>query len=158
MKKYRFKFSTVYIVLFIVGFILSVLAVALNIVRLVKEIKSGMAITFYGYFTYGLIYILAVAFIVLVSAALISSYYKIGEDAVILKWGFISNKIKFSEILKITCIPDKKRLELSLKDDTFFAIVIKSSWFDEFVTELKTKLPKVPYIETSLESSEDKNA
>ena len=55
-------------------------------------------------------------------------------------------------------MPDKKRLELSLKDDTFFAIVIKDVWFDDFVTELKEKLPKIPYIEASSNSGEDKNA
>ena len=155
MKKYKFKFSTVYIILFIAGMCLSVLAVTLNVIRLVKELKSDIAITFYGYFAYGMIFVLAAAFIVLATAALISSYYRIGDDAVILRWGFISNKIKFTEILKITCVPDKKRLELSLKDDTFFAIVIKDVWFDEFVTELKEKLPKIPYIEASSEDGED---
>ena len=146
MKKYKFKFSTVYIILFIAGMCLSVLAVTLNVIRLVKELKSDIAITFYGYFAYGMIFVLAAAFIALATAALISSYYRIGDDAVILRWGFISNKIKFAEILKITCVPDKKRLELSLKDDTFFAIVIKDVWFDDFVTELKEKHPHIKRI------------
>ena len=158
MKKYKFKFSTVYIILFIAGMFLSVLAATLNVIRLIKELKSDIAISFYGYFAYGMIFVLAAAFIVLATAALVSSYYRIGDDAVILRWGFISNKIKFTEILKITCVPDKKSLELSLKDDTFFAIVIKDVWFDDFVTELKEKLPKIPYIEASSNSGEDKNA
>ena len=98
MKKYKFKFSTVYIILFIAGMCLSVLAVTLNVIRLVKELKSDIAITFYGYFAYGMIFVLAAAFIALATAALISSYYRIGDDAVILRWGFISNKIKFTEI------------------------------------------------------------
>lgn len=158
MKKYKFKFSPVYIILFVAGMLLSALAVTLNVIRLVRELKSDIAISFYGYFAYAMIFILAAAFVVLATAALISSYYKVGSDAVILRWGFISNKIKFSDILKINCVPDKKRLELSLKDDTYFAIVIKDVWFDDFVTELKEKLPKIPYIEASSEEGTDKNA
>ena len=146
-KKYKFKFPPLWIIIAVVGLAVAIACVVLNVIRFLGFIDRNEDPGIYGYMSLILAIIICIGFIVLIIAAAISSYYEITNKQVILRWGLIKNVIDMSEVSEIKFVTGSKKLELVFKDESYFLIVINPDWIEDFITELKEKFPKIPYIQ-----------
>ncbi len=153
MKKYKYKFSNLIIVVLILGCVLAVGALTLNAYRFISNVKQNNELLLYDYLSLILVIALSVAFIVCAIWALLNSHYQITDKAVILKWGLIKTTILASDIVEIKLITTKNRLELIFKDESYFIVVIQNNSFNDFVDELRSKFPKIAFVQISEEEA-----
>jgi hypothetical protein len=155
-KKYKFKFSKIITLVAILGVILAVACIALNVSKIIKNINANVDAGIYNNLSVGIAILLSAFLIVIIISAFISSYYKITEKEVILKWGFIKNVIKVDDVKEIKLLTDSKKLQLVFEDESFFVIVVNDEWKQEFVDEFKQKFPKILYIQETEPPKQDK--
>jgi len=148
MKSYKYKFSTFAIILMIVGLLLSIGCIVLNLVRYISRIDEG-TISTYDWISLAIILIISIVFIVIVTSMLISTKYTITDKEIVLSYGIIKNPIKISEIKEIKLHVKNKRLELIFDDESYFNIIIKEEWFEDFVNELKLKSSNIIFSQES---------
>ncbi len=150
-KNYKYKFSKTFYIVAIVGSVLALGCILINAVRFSVLLNKGYALGFYEYVSLILAVVLSVTFIVFIVSALINSYYKITDKSVVLKWGIIKNTIDILDVKDIKFITGKNKLELTFEDDSYFIIVVDDAWKQSFIDELKSKFPKIPYIQETEE-------
>lgn len=150
MKKFKYTFSKLIIALFIVGMVIAAASIALNIVRLSKNIQGGFEVSGYDWFILILVIALSLFFIAVATSCMISSYYVVENKSIVLRWGFIKNKIDLNEVKEMKYYPEKDRLELVFSDDSFFIVSTRKEWVNEFVDLVKTEIPKIPFIQDSV--------
>lgn len=155
-KKYKFTFSKKIIIIALIGIVLAIACITLNVSKIIKNIQDNVNIGLYNNLSIAIAIILSLFLIVIVISAFISSYYKITDRAVVLRWGVISNTIKIEEIKEIKLLTDSKKLELVFEDESFFVIVVNDEWKQEFIDEFKQKHPKILYIQETEPPKEDK--
>lgn len=153
MKNYKHKFSTITIILLILGVVIAVACTALNAVRFYNLVKNNMALTFYDYASLIIAVVLSIAFIVIAICALLNSYYKITDKGVTLNFGFIKTKIDASEVKEVKLEVIKNRLELTFNDESYFIILINEKDYESFIDEFRSKFTKIPYIQISEKSN-----
>ena len=153
MKKYKFKFNNLTLILMLVGILVAIGCIIVNTLRLINKINGEYALTIYEYLSFPLIFLLAVGFIVIVVFAFFNSYYKIDNDKVILKFGIIKNVIDLKDVTEIKLLTKKNKLELIFKDESYFVIATNPDWFESFVDEIKQKQPKIAFVQISEEEN-----
>ena len=147
MKKYKFKFNTLTLILMLVGILVAIGCIVVNAIRLFKKLNGDYALTIYEYISFPLIGLLAVGFIVIIVFAFFNSYYKIDSDKVILKFGIIKNVIDLNDVTEVRLLTQKNKLELIFTDESYFVISTNSEWFESFVDEIKEKRPKIAFVQ-----------
>ncbi len=152
MKKYKFKFNTLTLILMLVGILVAIGCVVVNVLRLVSKINGDYQLTVYEYISFPLIFLLAVGFIVIIVLAFLNSYYKITDKSVVLKFGVIKNTIDLNEVTEVRLLTQKSKLELIFKDESYFVIVTNTEWFESFVDEIKQKQPKITFVQITEET------
>lgn len=153
MKKYKFKFNKLTLILMVVGILVAVACVVLNVYRLINKINGDYELTIYEYISFPLIGLLAIGFIVIVVLAFFNSYYKIADETVTLNFGIIKNVIDLKEVTEIRLLTKKSKLELIFKDESYFVIATNPDWFESFVDEIKQKQPKIAFVQISNEEN-----
>jgi hypothetical protein len=156
MKKYKYKFTPLVIVLLIALLVIAVCCIGLNVYRLVDNILKNNEINFYSWISYAVIILLSIIAIVLVISIFVKSYYEITEKAVILRWGLIKNEIDLKTVKQIKLSAVNHKLELIFEDESFFVILTNELWFEEFVDEIKQKRPQIVFVQDSVNT--DKKA
>jgi hypothetical protein len=151
MKKYKFKFNNLTLILMLVGILIAIGCIIVNALRLISKINGDYTLTIYEYISFPLIFLLAIGFIVIIVFAFFNSYYKIDEDKVVLKFGIIKNIIDLKEVTEIKLLTKKNKLELIFKDESYFVIATNPDWFESFVDEIKQKQPKIAFVQISEE-------
>lgn len=157
-KKYKFKFSKIITLLGVLGVILAIVCISLNVIKFVKNVKANVDAGIYDNASTIIAVLLSLLLIVILISAFISSYYKITDKAVILKWGFIKNTINIDEVKEIKFLTDSKKLQLVFEDESFFVIVVNDEWKQEFIDEFKQKFPKILYIQETEPPKQDKKS
>ena len=155
-KKYKFKFPTLWIIIAAVGSMLAIACAVLNVIRFIGFFERNEGPGTYGYMSVIFASLICLAFIVMVIWAAISSYYEITDNQVILRWGVIKNVIDLNEVKEIKYLTVSKKLELIFKDESYFLIIINDVWIEDFITELKEKFPKIPFIQETETPTENK--
>ena len=153
MKKYKFKFSSLILILMLVGILVAIACIFANVYRLVVKINGNYEFTFYEYISFPLIALLSIGFIVIVVMAFFNSYYTITDDSVVLKFGILKNVIDLKQVTEIRLLTKKSKLELIFKDESFFVVATNSDWFESFVDEIKQKQPKIAFVQISEEEN-----
>lgn len=156
MKKYKYKFTPLVIVLLIALLVIAVCCIGLNVYRLVDNILKNNEINFYSWISYAVIILLSIIAIVLVISIFAKSYYEITKKAVILRWGLIKNEIDLKTVKQIKLSAVNHKLELIFEDESFFVILTNELWFEEFVDEIKQKRPQIVFVQDSVNT--DKKA
>ncbi len=156
MKKYKYKFTPLVIVLLIALLVIAVCCIGLNVYRLVDNILKNNEINFYSWISYAVIILLSIIAIVLVISIFVKSYYEITEKAVILRWGLIKNEIDLKMVKQIKLSAVNHKLELIFEDESFFVILTNELWFEDFVDEIKQKRPQIVFVQDSVNT--DKKA
>ncbi len=151
LNSYKYKFSKWFYVIAVAGYLVSVGCIVLNVIRFLANFSKNIDIGLTGYMSLGFAVVLSIAFIVLVTCALIKSEYKIYEDKIMLKWGIIKNPVNLNEVNQIRLNTKTQKLELVFEDESYFTIVIDSGKYQNFVDDLKAVKPKLEYNQTSEE-------
>ncbi len=149
MKKYKFRFNNLTLILMVVGILVALACIVANVYRLTVKISGSYEFTLYEYISFPLIGLLSIGFIVIVVLAFFNSYYKIDEEKVILRFGIIKNVIDLKEVTEIRLLTSKSKLELIFKDESYFVIATNPDWFESFVDEIKEKRPKIAFVQIS---------
>ncbi len=153
MKKYKYKFSNLIIIVLIVGCVLALVSAGLNVYRFISNVKLNNELAIYDYMSLILVVALSIGFIICAIFALFNSYYVITDKAVILKWGVIRTTMLISDISQVKLTTFKNRLELVFKDESYFIIVTQSGNFNEFIDELCSKSSQITFVQVSEEEA-----
>lgn len=154
MKKYKFKFNALTLILMVVGILIAIGCLVVNVLRLINKINGNYGFTIYEYISFPLIGLLAIGFIVIIICAYFNSYYKITDETVVLRFGIIKNVIELKEIREVRLLTKKSKLELIFKDESYFVIATNPDWFESFVDEIKVKKPNISYVQISEETKD----
>ena len=149
MKKYKYTFPPLALVIMLIGAVIAVLCVGLIIVRFSLYIKENLEITIYNYMSLILAIVLSIGYIVVAVLAYFNSYYLVDKTNVILKWGVIKNVIDLNEVKEIKLLVENKKLELVFNDDSYFVIATQEKWFNSFVDDIKNAKPNIVYVQVS---------
>lgn len=145
MKKYKYNFPLLVKILLLVGGLVAIACGTLNVIRYLKNASQNVQLSAMDWASLSFAIILPIAYFVLAVPAYFNSYYTVTEKEIILRWGLVKNIVSLDEVTEIKFIVNKKRLELTFKDETYFLIAINSEWFEDFIDEIKQKRPQIPY-------------
>ena len=146
-KKFKYNFTTLFYIIAAVGAGIAVLCAVFSVINFVKLLSDNIAPSIYQYGSLVLAVGLPVAYIVLVSAALLNSYYYVTEKDLVLKWGLISQTLSLSDAVEIKLTTNTNKLELVFEDESWFNIVISDNLKEAFVNDLKSKHEKIVFIQ-----------
>ncbi len=153
MKKYKYTFPSSALVFMILGSIASILCFVLNVIRFSNLLSSNVEITLYNYISIILAVALSLGFLVIAISAYFNSYYEIKDNKVILRWGVVKNTLDLNDVKEIKLLTNTIKLELVFKDDSYFVIATKPSWYESFIDEIKTSNPSILFTqETKIEN------
>ncbi|MBO7214024.1 MAG: hypothetical protein J6V66_00855 [Clostridia bacterium] len=147
MNKFKYNFSKLFYIIAGVGSLVAVACIILNAIRYSSNIQKGIELNLYNHLSLIFTIILALAFIVVVITAALSSKYTVYQDKVVLNWGIIKNTIKLSEVKSIKLVTDTQKLEFIFDDESYFVIVIKKEEYEKFVDSVKAVNNKITYVQ-----------
>lgn len=147
MKKYRYKYTPLTIILFFVITAISVVTIILNFIKMANTSLKDK------YPSYILAILLALAIILFAVSALFNAYYYIKNGKIMLKISFVNSGILINSISEAVCFTYSKRLSVYFENGQFSNIVISPERFDDFIDELKenSKNLKVTVYDDSLD-------
>ncbi|MBQ7407788.1 MAG: hypothetical protein IJW13_00725 [Clostridia bacterium] len=142
MKKFSYKFTNTIKILFVIGLIVALLCIVVNAKRFYELLHFEEAIP-YNFISAALPILIGVLAFVFIIPAITSSCYIIDGDTLISKWGLVKSKTSAFDIERVTHFRKTDKLVVSLKDQTYFVICIKSEEYDSFVDCLKQANKKI---------------
>ncbi len=131
MKKYRYKYTPLTIVLIFVITAISIVTIILNVIKMVNTSLKDK------YPSYILAILFAFAVILFAVSALFNAYYYIKNGKIMLKISFVNSGILISTISEVVCFTYSKRLSVYFENGQFSNVVISPERFDDFMEELK---------------------
>lgn len=140
VKKFRYRFSVLSLVLFGIGFALALFMIIFNLYK----ISSGKLMSD-GITNRSISILIALVFIGVAISVLSCSFYTINKTEIKTRLGFIVTGIKLNEIKEIVHFTSLNKLSIFYKDDEYSNVVISPKHFDEFATELRKFAPNIVY-------------
>ena len=122
MRKFKFKFSAVFYVLFGIIYALALTALIWNGIRLFTAVAGEIELNVYNAISLGLSILLPILFIILITAAIISSAYNISGEKLTVNFGFLKDSFKISDIESIIKNVRYSTLYISFKDGSGYKI------------------------------------
>lgn len=141
MKKFRFNFSTIIWVLLSVVVLLFIAGAVFNVLSIVEFVRVGSK----KVITYCAILVICMLGVIFTASILAFSFYKIKGDKIYTCLGLLITKIKIEDVVLITHFKKSDKLVVYLKDNTYFVVLIKNTYFDPFVMALREANPKILY-------------
>jgi hypothetical protein len=141
MKKFRFKYSlTVWLLLALVV-ALSLGGLAWNVFNIIQYVWAGaFKITIYA-----LIVAITAFLAIFASSVMIFGFYVVKNGQLYTQFGFISSKVKISDIVQITHFKKSDKLVAYFTDQKYTVIVIAPQDYDEFIKTLREINPQITY-------------
>ena len=145
--KYKLRIAPWLYALTAVLYVAAGACLVLNVIRLVGYISSADAVTVYAYISAALCIIIPVLFVLIVTAIIAVSYYKIENGKLFVRYGFLKEYYALSEMDNIVRDIGKKQLVLVFKDESGLKITIDEKYFNDFSAELMKAEPRISYSE-----------
>ncbi len=158
VKRYPFKFSTIMIVLFIAGLLLSVAGFGITLWRFLDFLKDDIS-SVYAWIQYILLFFVSLFLSALIIAMLIRSQYVITGTHLILQFGFIKQKHAIETIFSVHLFKGLNKLAVYFDDfkTNYIVIVVKDVWYDDFIKTIMERKPGIAFtFSTPEEESEIK--
>ena len=146
--KFKYKFSTVNYVIFIAMYALGAVCFGWNLVRLLQSLSSEVQMDTYKIISTVLCLILPILIGIFITAMICSSYYKITDTHVEVKFGFLGDKYKLCEMANVIKNVKTDVLVINFTDESLLRVVIEKSKFDDFSAEIIKKNKSIAYGET----------
>jgi hypothetical protein len=155
MKKFKYKFTKLITALIYVGLALCVIGFAINLYLNISVGISSAANPVYPILQYVLMYFVTVVLFVLLLSILLSSYYAVDEKYFITSFGLIKSKYKISDVEIISLDRATNKLSVTFSDNSFIVIVVKESWYNDFIEAIIAANPKIEYNIISKENKKE---
>lgn len=155
MKTFKFKFTRLITTFIYVGIALAVIAFGVNLYFLITDGIKEAANIVYPIIQYTLMFFISVLLLVILVSLLVSSYYEVKDDYLKTSFGIIKSKYNISEIETILLDRETNKLTVHFKNQNFIVIVVKPEWYNEFITAILEKNPRIEYTIRSKENSPD---
>ena len=150
-RKYKFKYSAVFFVLFALIYALALTALIWNGIRLYGALSEKIELGVFKAISLGLSLFLPVVFIVIVTSAIINSAYTLSEKTLVINYGLLKDGFEIKDIASIVKNVRYNSLFVSFKDGSAYKISIDERQFDDFSTSLMKLNPSINYGETDEE-------
>ena len=151
MKKIKYRFRPLILVVIISAVVIAVAGIALNIWRFVSADFADA----YDYVSLSIALLVSVVGFVLFFAMLVSSSYKVTDEELILTWGFLKNKLPIKSMTRIVYEQTKEQLVVYYMAEDFFVLNAKTVDYLELVDELRKRNGKIVFEITSIEQNAD---
>ena len=138
VKKFRYRFSVLSIVLFTIGFALAIFMVVFNTIK----ISSGKLMAD-GITNKSISIAIALVFIAFAISVLTCSFYTVTKTEIKTRLGLICTGIKLADLKEIVHFTSTNKLAVFYKDDQYGSIVISPKHFESFVAEVKRFAPNI---------------
>ena len=145
MKTYKYKYPIWIKILLILAVMLAVTSLAINIFRIIDA--KGSAV--YDYLSTSIAIVISIIGLILFSAMLVSSGYKVTESELILFWGLLKNKFPIKSLTRAVLDQTTEKLILYYNEDNYFVVNAKTVDHMDLVDELRSKNDKIVFEITS---------
>lgn len=157
MKVFKYKFTKLTISLIYAGIALCFVGLGINIYSIIAaDLKSSTNII-YPIIQYTLLFLIPIVLLVLLISLLLSSYYSIDNKTLKTSFGIIKSNYDINEITTVMLDRTNNKLSVFLKNNSFFVIVVKEEWYEEFIDTLCKANPSIEYTINSADNGNDKN-
>ena len=153
--KYKFRITPWLYVVIAALYVVAGVCLVWNVIRLVGFIKDPDIVTVYSYISVALCIIIPILFAVFVTAMLVSSYYKIENGELVVRYGIVKDKYPLKEMDNVVRDVGKKQLLVVFKDESGLRIVIDEKYFNDFTAELLKAEPSISYGEYAENTKKD---
>lgn len=151
MKKYKFRFTTLILILLWVTIVLCVAAFGWNIYRFTQTGANSV----YEWIQYGILFFTSVFFAALIVSILIRSQYILTEKQLITQFGFIRSKYEIANITSVHLFKGAGKLAVYFNDNKYMVIVVKPEWYEEFIREIMQRNDKIGFSFSTAEEEEE---
>lgn len=151
MNNYKFKFSKPILLLSVLAILVAAGGgIGWTVYRMVN---IGFQTVLLG-IQYVVILLVSVLIIVIFSALLIRSYYKITDKEIVLWFGIIKSTCKIADIESIHLFTKTNKLVLYFKNERYTVIVVKPEWYNQFTKDILSKNGKIRYDVSTTDGTE----
>lgn len=154
--QFPFKFSALMIMVFVLLLLLCAGGFGLTLWQFIDFLKGDIG-SVWEWLKYILMFLVCGLLFVLVVAMLIKSQYVITDKELILRFGFIKTRYELKKIRSVRRFMGSGRLAVyfdSMRNE-YAVIVVKESWFDDFVKALRDKNENIDFDFTTAEEEEE---
>ena len=102
-------------------------------------------------------FLIPVILLVLLISLIFSSYYSIDEKTLKTSFGIIKSKYDVNDIQTVALDRTTNKLSVFMKNESFFVIVVKEEWYQDFIDALLKVNPQIEYTIRSKENDTDKD-
>ena len=152
-KVFKIKFSLPILFMIAAVYLLCVLGIIVSVWRIVK---FGIH-DFGDVIKYPFLIAVCILCIVLVTAILCKSCYKVEKGALVTQFGFIKTSYAVKDIHELTLDCDTKKLTVSFHDGQYMTLTVNMDWNEELVREIMNANPDIDYSFTLAEAPEHKH-
>lgn len=152
-KTYKFRYSPLMYALFALLLALCAAGFALTTWRVIANGADDA----YTWLQYILLYFVSVFLAVILIAMLIKSQYILTDHDLILQFGLIRNRYEIEKISSVHLFKGANKLAVYFDEyqTKYIVIVVKDSWYDDFVKTLLEKNEKIGFSFSTAEEEED---
>ena len=145
-KRYRFRFSTLVMILLIAGIALCAVSFGLTTWQFLRFLTGDLS-SFYEWLKYIILYLVSVLLAVLFIAMLIRSEYVLTQSQLIIRFGLIKTKYELKNIYSIQHFKSTNKLTVYFDDfkSKYMVIVVKPEWYDDFVKSLLERNERITF-------------
>lgn len=154
MKVFKFRYSKLITGAIYAGMALAVAAFGVTVYNVIKDDIFGSG-NIYPIISNGIMFFISVLMFVILVSLLVSSYYSIDDKILKTSFGIIKSKFKIENIENVVLDRQNNKLSVHFIDNTFILIVVNPEWYEEFISELLKRNPKIEYTINSKENSPD---
>ncbi|MDE6058579.1 MAG: PH domain-containing protein [Clostridia bacterium] len=143
---FKFKFSNLMLGLLVLLLVLCAAGIGLTTWQFVDFLKSDLSVP-YDWIKYILLYLVSILLAVIVIAMLIKSRYIVTEKQLIMQFGIIRSRYAIKDIYSVRLFRGSNKLTVYFDDykTKFMVIVVKDSWYSDFVEALTKRNEKISF-------------
>ena len=157
MKKFKYSFPRLTLILIIAGLAICLAGFIVNLYLCIAQGISTAMNPVIPITMYCLMFVVTIAAGGLLISVLCSSYYAIDEKQIRAAFGFIISNYDIKKVDTLVLDRETNKLLVYMEDESYFAVVIKSAQYQDFVQAVLDINPAVGYAIQSVENTPDKN-
>lgn len=153
IKQYKFQFSVLIYVMFGIGLALAGAGIGLTVWRIITQGADGV----YQWLQHILILLMSGLLTVIIISMLIKSQYILYDDNFVLQFGLIRTKYELKKIYSVHLFKGAGKLAVYFDDfkTKYVMVVVKESWYDDFVKTLLELNPNIGFSFSTAEEEEE---
>lgn len=155
MKVFKFKYSKLITVAIYAGIALALAAFGITLYNVLKGGYFAVEKPVYPILSCSVMFLLSALMFTILVSLLISSYYSVDDKILKTSFGIIKSKFKIENIDSIVLDRETNKLTVHFADNSFILVVVKPEWYEDFISELLKRNPKIEYSINSKQNSPD---